>query len=1017
MADSQAAVLADLGARIARFDRDGHQTEVLDDAAHRAALALYGEVVADRAGGVPVLRVLGRWFLRHYSALPQGVGLPSLRSARLCAGLLRDLDPAALTDDLRAVLSGESDRVTAAHATVVTLLEQFEDTGDHTRVAAAGVLLRSVEAELPADHPLRHGVADAAIQLSSAQLTMHADPADAAALLRAARTALTTLVPDAPGLVDSVNTLAWALLVNYELFGDEAHLREAFTLTERHLRDDRGKLVAHIAVQRAEALRMRFESTNDMADLDLSVALAREAVATAPSGHPIVGALRRVLATCLIRRVEHLDRADDLTEAIELCQVIRPALGPGGPVRAMWSVNESALLNRRARRGGGQTDLDSAVAIAQEALAMSERLDGIRPIALTNLSSALALRYCQHGRREDLAGAIEHIRAAIAATRAGDTRISRLHAQMTMLTAVAAEGGQPGTALDEAIQHGEQALEVLEAGHAQRASALNALAEAHRQRYLAEGDEHDLTTAAALWRTATELPAGNAGSRMTAARSWLEAALRLRDLPGAAEAATAAIRLLPILAERGLDRAGQERRLADVAGLAGQAAALAIHMGNPEHAVELTEQGRTVLWRQAVQTRGDLSVLRAVAPELADRLDGTRRSLTASANDPTSAEHHRRLAARWEELLGQARQLPGFGAFLDTVPFSELRRAAVGGTVVIINVSPARCDALFVRADGVTVVPLPWLRLPDARRRADALAEAGGNPVDLRQTLVSMLRWLWDTTAAPVLAALDTMDGPVRHRVWWCPTGPMALLPLHAAGRYVNSERWRVRRRPTVPDQTVSSYTTGLGALIRSRQRQGRVSRLLAVGVPEREGRAPLPAVVDELTHIAATVPGTRTLLGPDATPAAVLSQLQGHSWVHFACHATQNLQRPGESALHLHGGDLSVLDLAAHDLGAAELAYLSACHTAGGAVALADETVHLAAALQLAGFRHVIATQWPVSDPIAASAAQSLYRQLTASGLRAADAARGLTATSAALRKRYPNEPDSWAPFIHIGP
>ncbi|SER29354.1 CHAT domain-containing protein [Actinokineospora terrae] len=1014
MADPGGSPLDDLVARMARFDRDGDHSAVLDAAAHQAALDQYARAVADRTTGAEVVRVLGQWFLRHHNALPPGVGAASLRMARLCAGLARDADPGSLPHDLDALLTGDSDPAHAAHATAVVLLGQFEETGDPSRVAAAREVLRSMTDDLDADHPLRTGLSEAALQLSSALLTMKADPADAEALVRSARAAVHA-VPDSN---DMVNALAWALLVRHQLTGGQQDLVEALELTERFLRDGQGAIVAHIAAQRAEALRVRFENTHDIADLDQAVALVREAVAATATGHPVADALRQVLATCLIRRVEHLDRADDLAEALALCAVIRPRLAKAGPSRAHWLATEAALITRRAQRSSDLADVDNAVALAEEALRLAHGLDGVRPIALTNLGSALATRYFLRRDRDDLATAVQRIRDAIEATRPQDTRLPLLHAQLTTLTALAAEDGVRGAGVDDAIRLGEQAVARLEPGRAKRVSALIALGHAHRQRYATEGAEADLLKAVALWRSAAEQPTGDAGERMTAARAWLGSALRLRDLPAAVEAATAAIRLLPVLAERGLDRAAQERRLAGVAGLAGEAAALAVHVGRPEHAVELAEQGRTVLWRQAVQTRGDLSALRAVAPDLADRLEGTRRALVASADIPGEAERHRRLAQRWDVLLAEVRRVPGFGTFLGARPFAELRHAATGGTVVLVNLGVGRSDALLVRPDGVTVVPLPWLRPADVRRRADALFAAAGEPVDLRQTLVSMLRWLWDTAAGPVITALDSLDGPVRHRVWWCPTGPLAMLPLHAAGRYGSSTP-AGKRRPTVPDRTLSSYTTDLGALIRSRRAgTGDVSRLLAVGVPERAGRAPLPAVVDELKRIAATVPGTRTLLGADATPAAVLAELPAHPWVHFACHATQDLDHPGDSALHLHDGDLSVLRLAAHDLTGAELAYLSACHTAGGSVRLADETVHLAAALQLAGFRHVIATQWPVSDPVAAAAADSVYRHLVVDGRpRSADAALALAATTAALRARHPDQPDKWAPFVHIGP
>ena len=46
-----------------------------------------------------------------------------------------------------------------------------------------------------------------------------------------------------------------------------------------------------------------------------------------------------------------------------------------------------------------------------------------------------------------------------------------------------------------------------------------------------------------------------------------------------------------------------------------------------------------------------------------------------------------------------------------------------------------------------------------------------------------------------------------------------------------------------------------------------------------------------------------------------------------------------------------------------AEFVYLSACHTAVGDEESPDEVIHLASAMQFAGFRSVIGTMWQVDD------------------------------------------------------
>ncbi|MET8181196.1 CHAT domain-containing protein [Streptomyces sp. NPDC005336] len=84
---------------------------------------------------------------------------------------------------------------------------------------------------------------------------------------------------------------------------------------------------------------------------------------------------------------------------------------------------------------------------------------------------------------------------------------------------------------------------------------------------------------------------------------------------------------------------------------------------------------------------------------------------------------------------------------------------------------------------------------------------------------------------------------------------------------------------------------------------------------------------------------------------------------VRFACHAEQDLMDAAQSAFVLYDGRLTVAELHGLRLPHAELAYLSACETATGGVNLPDEAMHLAATMQLAGYRHVIATMWSIHD------------------------------------------------------
>jgi CHAT domain-containing protein len=207
--------------------------------------------------------------------------------------------------------------------------------------------------------------------------------------------------------------------------------------------------------------------------------------------------------------------------------------------------------------------------------------------------------------------------------------------------------------------------------------------------------------------------------------------------------------------------------------------------------------------------------------------------------------------------------------------------------------------------------------------------------------------------------------------------------------------------------------------------------RQLAVGVPDAPsyapGADPLPKVPIELQAIAdqLPVPDQAThLLGPAATHRSVLDALPFHSWLHLSCHGVQHPIDASRSAFLLHDQALTLADLADLNLTEADLAYLAACQTATGDLRLLDEALHLAAALQLVGYRHVLATLWSISDAAAPVMAETIYTHLLTpphpdhpGRPEAGRAPYALHHAVARLRQACPGEPLLWAPYIHLGP
>lgn len=156
------------------------------------------------------------------------------------------------------------------------------------------------------------------------------------------------------------------------------------------------------------------------------------------------------------------------------------------------------------------------------------------------------------------------------------------------------------------------------------------------------------------------------------------------------------------------------------------------------------------------------------------------------------------------------------------------------------------------------------------------------------------------------------------------------------------------------------------------------------------------------------------------------MAALPPHSWLHLSYHAFQHPTDATRSAFLLDDKPLTLADLVALDLRDADLAYLAACQTALGDFRLLDESLHLAAALQLVGYRHVLATRWSIRDADAPAMAEVIYAHLTSADHEhrgtggepsASRAPYALHQAATRLRQEAPAEPLVWAPYIHLGP
>ena len=765
-----------------------------------------------------------------------------------------------------------------------------------------------------------------------------------------------------------------------------------------------------------ESYQRRYSRFGEMKDNDLSIKLLLEAVSSTPTDSP--DHLKHIgsLGFSYTARFKHSRDVKDIDLGIikQLEAVASIPIDSPDRCRFLSQLGDSYLA--RFIHSGDVKDID--LAIKQELDAVASALPANRPGFINNLGNLYQWRFQRFGEMKDIDLAIENLVEAVA----------------TM-------------SLDSAG----------------RPICLNNLGNSYLNRFRINQNPADMEDSISNFRLSSLSLKGLPSTRMSGSLQWAHLAHDLNDLKSASEAYDQAIRLLPQVAWIGLNAIAQLKELesnSDIQSLGCDAAACMITLAQAENhnrqyhlgrAIELLDQGRSVLWSQTSNFKQDLEDLRGVNSDLAGDLDNVGKFLAQGCfrdpKDPlseTDAQLYRQYAEKWEELVHLVRGLPGFHHFSLPLPISRLKTAAAEGPVVIINSSKYRCDAVIILSQGdLVLVPLPHITAVElesltnqqeeyASRKSKSVWIPSKDHSISSESLEQVLNQTWLLVGEPIVQKLEEL-GLVRRpdrsssldsskskgRVWWCLTGSLSFLPIHASFP------------PTKPgiahigmmDIVVSSYTPTISALLQAQQRiklKRPTFRMLAVGQSSIAGMTPLPGVTEEIAFI-------QNLLGVEAltldeskaTVDGVAASLLKCSWAHFACHGVQDPDKPMDSGLVMWDRHLLTLSrLAQSSLASAEFAFLSCCESAQGSKQFPNEAMHLAAGLQFIGYCGVIGTMWSVGDKDALSVAVHIYGELFKAGTGKASASKAALALhQAALILRANNVPLArWVPFVHFG-
>ncbi|KAG2125692.1 CHAT domain-containing protein [Suillus clintonianus] len=810
-----------------------------------------------------------------------------------------------------------------------------------------------------------------------------------------------------PDRSKSLNNLAIVLSTHFEHRGNDQDLDDAVMLHRDALalhpvgHPDRSSSLNNLA----NVLSTRFEHRGNDQDLCDAVMLLRDALALHPVGHPDRSSLLNNLADGLFTRFKHQGNDQDLDDAIMFHRdalALRPV---GHSDRSMSLNNLANVLSTRFKHRGNDQDLDDAVMLHRDALALYPVGHPNRSSSLGNLAIALKTRFEHRRDREDLHESQENLCCALTLLTQHDRRLFIAHGSLANVYMLFHQSGLNGTgeyidSLAAAMHHLQAAANVVSGGLLSRLRA--------SLRWVNKAHEHSHATELEAYATSMQL----LDTYMSATASVSSRHDAMKNFPSM---------------------------------LAVDAASCALRSGNMCRAVELLEQGRTIIWTQMTRLRTPLDGLQDLGDHavslmkkfrhlssLLDAPPANHAEGTPGVNVEAEASRYRRLVEDWNRVVEDIRKIEGFSRFLLPPLFSDLQNAARDGPIIVLVASNSSCNAIIIPHNQPPiniklcinleklqhlVVKLQRASQSQAAPKPTPKATPKPSPKRTQSALMKALMELWDDVVSPVV---DNLGGfaPPGSRIWWCPTSFFNFLPFHAAGAYRQGGQ-------LLSNLYISSYTPSLTALIRARRSHDRSLSVpfAAIGQNHPAGHPfILECVEPELELVRNLLPPPPTvsftkITSAEAIKSRALRALRDNTWLHFSCHGTQNYTEPFKSAFLMRDQPLSLLDISQMDLSRHEFAFLSACETAVGDVNTPDEVIHLAASLQFAGVQSVIGTLWSVNDSTVQRLVEAFYKNLCGDGkMNSKRAARALHRAVQSLAGDEEMPLDQRIVFMHIG-
>ncbi|KAF3934097.1 hypothetical protein ABW19_dt0207999 [Dactylella cylindrospora] len=551
--------------------------------------------------------------------------------------------------------------------------------------------------------------------------------------------------------------------------------------------------------------------------------------------------------------------------------------------------------------------------------------------------------------------------------------------------------------------------------------------------------------------------------RLKSLGSAMELLAYRKEWGRAAEMGKAAMKLLPKVCLRYSGLSDQMHGLFHISRLASNVCSVLLQAGDVGSALEYFEFGRGVLIRYAIDARIDLAQLQIADDDLAKRFEkfcsGSDVDIRMYVPDGWAYHGDGDEAPRQCHNVADNILLEwNLPDFMLPSRASELQKLAADGPIIIVNASGFGSHGIIIpqalpnqgsHEPSLIKVELPNM-IPKAFQfplwKATGPAAKFRSERDVEPELekeedfaqLELLEWLWLNYVEPLLnaAGISTKspnsDPP---RVWWIGSGYASVLPFHAAGSYSAIPKTMCMK------YIIPSYTPTINCLAHSRSSVSRwkeqgnsvqASSVLVIKMRKTPDASDLESVTSEAEIIEDLFKKSNVKHLDQPSVEEVLQEWNHFDITHFACHGISDPWIPFNSGLLLQEEVATgppVQDLLtvrtlfppkSAKTGAALLAYLSACSTAGFPSGnFSDEGIHLISAFQVAGFGHAIGSLMAVDDELCVFVAEKFYASIREIGpqedLNKA-IAKALRDTNLKVYEMNKNRPDLWAVFIHFG-